>query len=89
MTDTTSEQPLLTVFTASWCGPCWRLKQRLTDHGISFAEVDVESDPVSAAWVAAVNGGNQTVPTVRFADGSTMTNPSVGAVLAHLESPAS
>jgi mycoredoxin len=26
--------------------------------------------------VCSVNGGNQTVPTVKFADGSTLTNPS-------------
>jgi mycoredoxin len=25
----------------------------------------------------SVNGGNQTVPTVRFADGSALTNPSI------------
>jgi mycoredoxin len=27
--------------------------------------------------VQEANGGNQTVPTVKFADGSTMTNPSL------------
>ena len=27
-------------------------------------------------FVASVNGGNQTVPTLKFADGSTLTNPS-------------
>ena len=26
--------------------------------------------------MGSVNGGNQTVPTVKFADGSTLTNPS-------------
>jgi mycoredoxin len=31
-----------------------------------------------------VNGGNQTVPTVVFADGSAATNPSVKDVLARL-----
>jgi mycoredoxin len=80
------EQSPITVFTASWCGPCWRLKQRLTDRGISFTEIDVEDDPVSAAWVAGVNEGNQIVPTVRFADGSTLTNPSLDAVLDRLAS---
>jgi mycoredoxin len=36
-----------------------------------------------------VNGGNQTVPTLRFDDGSTLTNPSIVAVKKHLEALAS
>ncbi len=32
----------------------------------------------------SVNGGNQTVPTVIFADGTALTNPSVKDVLARL-----
>ena len=28
----------------------------------------------------SVNGGNQTVPTVRFPDGSALTNPSIKQV---------
>jgi mycoredoxin len=32
----------------------------------------------------SVNGGNQTVPTMLFADGSTMVNPSAAQVLARL-----
>jgi mycoredoxin len=31
-----------------------------------------------------VNGGNHVVPTVKFADGSTLTNPSAKAVKAKL-----
>jgi mycoredoxin len=31
-----------------------------------------------------VNGGNQTVPTVEFADGTAMTNPSIADVKAKL-----
>jgi mycoredoxin len=34
--------------------------------------------------VASVNGGNQTVPTLKFADGSTLTNPSAAEVKAKL-----
>jgi mycoredoxin len=32
----------------------------------------------------SVNGGNQTVPTVRFADGTALTNPSIKQVMAQL-----
>ena len=30
-----------------------------------------------------VNGGNQTVPTVVFADGTALTNPSLAEVTSH------
>jgi mycoredoxin len=66
----------LTMYTTSWCGYCFRLKKILKAEGISFAEVDIEADPAAAEFVASVNGGNQTVPTLKFADGSTLTNPS-------------
>jgi mycoredoxin len=84
VTDTSTPRAALTIYTTSWCGPCARLKQRLTDHGVDFDEIDVEQDAGAAAWVMSANSGNQTVPTVRFADGETMTNPPVDAVLAKL-----
>jgi mycoredoxin len=66
----------LTVYTTPWCGYCFRLKTALKSAGISFIEIDIEQDPAAAEFVGSVNGGNQTVPTVKFADGSTLTNPS-------------
>jgi mycoredoxin len=53
-------------------------------EGISFEEVDIEVDPVAAAFVESVNGGNQTVPTMLFDDGSALANPSIGQVKAKL-----
>jgi mycoredoxin len=66
----------LTMYTTSWCGYCARLKKVLKAEGIAFAEVDIEADPAAAEFVASANGGNQTVPTLKFPDGSTLTNPS-------------
>ncbi|MBS1694280.1 MAG: mycoredoxin [Actinobacteria bacterium] len=74
----------LTMYTTSWCGFCARLKKALKVEGIAFTEVDIEFEPAAATFVMSVNGGNQTVPTVKFADGSTMTNPSVRQVKAKL-----
>ncbi len=37
-----------------------------------------------SGYVANVNGGNQTVPTVKFPDGSALTNPSLSQVKAKL-----
>jgi mycoredoxin len=79
----TSASPL-TMYTTSWCGYCFRLKTALKAEGISYAEIDIESDPAAAEFVMSVNGGNQTVPTLKFADGSTLTNPSTREVKAKL-----
>ncbi len=74
----------LTMYTTVWCGFCQRLKAQLGREGIEVVEVDIEADPEAAAFVEGVNGGNQTVPTLLFADGTTMTNPSLGQVKAQL-----
>ena len=74
----------LTMYTTQWCGFCRNLKNQLARVGIEMAEVDIERDPAAADFVMSVNGGNQTVPTVVFPDGSVMTNPSANQVRARL-----
>jgi mycoredoxin len=71
---------MLTVFSTSWCGYCHRLKKQLDREGIAYDVVDIEEDPAAAEYVMSVNDGNQTVPTVRFDDGSALTNPSIAQV---------
>jgi mycoredoxin len=70
----------LTMYTTQWCAFCRRLKSQLAREGIEMTEVDIEQDPAAADYVMSVNGGFQTVPTVVFADGSALTNPSAAAV---------
>lgn len=74
----------LTMYTTSWCGYCVRLKKAMKAEGITWAEVNIEEDPQAAKFVESVNGGNQTVPTVKFPDGSALTNPSIKDVKAKL-----
>lgn len=73
------------MYTTEWCGYCRRLKGQLGRAGISFDEVDIEAVEDGAAVVERANGGNRTVPTLLFADGSTLTNPSVAEVQRRLE----
>ncbi len=68
---------MLTMYSTSWCGYCHRLKSQLDREGIAYEVVDIERDAAAADFVMSVNGGNQTVPTVRFDDGSALTNPSI------------
>jgi mycoredoxin len=76
----------VTLFTTTWCGYCVRLKSQLERVGIDYVEVDIESDPEAAALVATANDGDLTVPTLLFADGSTLSNPSIAQVSRKLAS---
>ncbi len=84
MRPSTPSTGTVTMFTTPWCGYCRRLKSQLDREGVTYAEVDIEKEPGSAEFVMSVNGGNQTVPTVLFPDGSAATNPSAAEVLARL-----
>jgi len=70
----------ITMYSTTWCGYCRRLKSQMEREGIAYTEVNIEQDPAAAQFVESVNGGNQTVPTVLFADGSALTNPSLAQV---------
>ena len=72
------------MYTTSWCGYCVRLKRGLSQAGIEYAEVNIEQDEDAAVRVMQVNGGNQTVPTLEFGDGSALTNPTVAQVVQKL-----
>lgn len=74
----------LIMYSTPWCGYCKRLETQLKASGIEYSKVDIEQDAEAAAFVAGANGGNQTVPTLKFADGSTLTNPNLREVKAKL-----
>ena len=78
------EAGTITMFSTTWCGYCRRLKTLLDREGIGYTEVNIEQDEASAQFVEQANGGNQTVPTILFPDGTVATNPSLDDVLARL-----
>jgi len=69
-----------TMYSTPWCGYCHRLKGQLDREGISFEMVDIEQEPSAVEIVEQANNGNQTVPTLVYSDGSSMTNPSLKQV---------
>jgi mycoredoxin len=71
---------VLTMYSTTWCGYCYRLKTQLDREGIDYTVIDIEQDPEAADFVMSVNGGNQTVPTVLFEDGTALTNPTLAQV---------
>ena len=81
---TATPSAAVTMYTTPWCGYCVRLKKLMQREGIDYAEVDIEQDPQAADLVMEANGGNRTVPTLVFADGTALTNPSIDQVRAQL-----
>jgi len=78
------ESGSITMFTTNWCGYCSRLKSQLDKAGVGYTEVNVEEVDGTSELVMSLNGGNRTVPTVLFPDGSSATNPSLAQVQAKL-----
>ena len=80
----TGSTPKFTMYKTPWCGYCHRLGSQLEREGIlegeTYAVVDIERDPAAADIVMQANGGNQTVPTLVYADGTSQTNPSLKQV---------
>jgi thioredoxin reductase (NADPH) len=64
------------VYGASWCPDCRRAKRFLADHRIPYDWHDLEIEPEAISVVEAHNDGKHTIPTVVFADGSSVAEPS-------------
>lgn len=58
----------------------------LTQSKVKFEYIDIHQDSDAAARVRAINNGNESVPTLVFTDGSTLTEPTVGELKSKLES---
>ncbi len=80
MSDYIPKDGSITMFSTTWCGYCQRLKKQLDQAGIGYTEINIEETPGTPELVESLNGGNQTVPTVLYPDGSSATNPSLADV---------
>jgi glutaredoxin 3 len=52
------------IYTTSICGYCHRAKSLLSSKGVSFAEVDVMSDPSRRVEMTQRANGGRTVPQI-------------------------
>ncbi|MBI5652545.1 MAG: FAD-dependent oxidoreductase [Chloroflexi bacterium] len=66
----------LTVYGAHWCPDCRRAKKFLGEQLVHFDWVDIEKDADARAYVEKVNQGKRIIPTIVFADGSFLVEPS-------------
>jgi len=77
-------EPTITVYGAYWCPDCRRSKQFLGEHQIPYQWVDIEQEPEGEQIVIAKNEGKRIIPTIVFADGSFLVEPSNAQLAAKL-----
>ena len=66
----------LTLYGATWCSDCKRAKKFLGEQRVHYDWVDVEQDADALALVERINNGKRIIPTIVFADESTLIEPS-------------
>ena len=74
----------IVVYGAFWCPDCRRSKQFLGEHQIPYAWVNIEEDAEAERRVIELNGGRRVIPTIVFADGSLLVEPSNAELAAKL-----
>jgi len=57
------------IYSTMWCGYCARARALLQKKGVSFDEIDVESDTARRDEMIKRAGGRMTVPQI-FIDGA-------------------
>ncbi|CAB0741737.1 glutaredoxin-like protein [Corynebacterium diphtheriae] len=80
-----SDNNHVAIYAADWCPFCQRLIKALNRTETPFTLIDVEADEAASEWVKSVNNGDCIVPTVKYSDGTTATNPPASDVRKKLE----
>ena len=68
------------VYGHAICPGVGPVKGLLTQVKAPFQYIDIHHDLAAAAQVRGINGGNESVPTLVFPDGSTLTEPTVAQI---------
>lgn len=64
------------VYGTSWCVDCFRARRLLDAHQVEYQWINIKQDSGAQEFVRKVNQGNLSVPTIVFADGSILSEPS-------------
>jgi thioredoxin reductase (NADPH) len=63
------------IYGAPWCPDCKRAKRFLAEQRVSYGWVDIDEDAQGMQRVQELQKGGRTIPTVVFADGSVLIEP--------------
>ncbi len=68
--------PDVTLYGTAWCGDCRRSRRCLDRNGVAYRYIDIDGQAELANLVERLNGGLCRLPTIVFADGSVLVEPS-------------
>ncbi len=63
------------MYVTTWCGDCRMAKRWFDARGIVYESINIEEDDKAAEYVARVNRGYRSVPTIVFPDGTILVEP--------------
>ena len=55
----------LKIYSTPWCSDCRRLKDRMTEHKVQFHEINIDSEPEAAEFLAKKTG-HRAIPYVEI-----------------------
>jgi mycoredoxin len=70
-----ANEQTIKMYVTTWCGDCRMAKRWFDSHGIAYEAINIEEDAKAAEYVARVNRGYRSVPTIVFPDGSILVEP--------------
>jgi mycoredoxin len=70
-----ADEQTIKMYVTTWCGDCRMAKRWFESHGIAYESINIEEDDKAAEYVARVNRGYRSVPTIVFPDGSILVEP--------------
>jgi mycoredoxin len=78
--------PKVTIYGHPFCPMVGPVKRILNQCEVDFEYINIHEDDAARQRVQEINGGNESVPTLVFPDGSTLTEPSTMDLKRKLES---
>lgn len=75
--------PTVKFYGAMWCGDTRRARAWLDNNNVVYEWIDVDKNKEAEEYVKAVNNGFRSIPTIVFADGSRLVEPSARKLEEH------
>jgi mycoredoxin len=75
----------IVLYGTRFCPQVYTTRRELDRNQIEYAYIDIREDQAAAERVRKINNGYESVPTLVFPDGSTLTEPSTAELLDRLE----